>query len=82
MPSVVTAIIAAGRNCTIDYNAHQACDVVIKVFTCIKIAWDRVRNTFATVLTTITTIWRPGFNYLLTGCILMLVKNTELDLCP
>ena len=27
--------------------------VVIKEFTCIKIAWDRVRNMFATVLTTI-----------------------------
>ena len=61
MSSLVTAIIAAGRNSTIDYNAGEACDVVIKVFMCIKIAWDRVRNMFATVLTTITTIWRPGF---------------------
>ena len=43
------------------YNAGQAFDVVIKVFTCIKTAWNRVRNMFATVLTTITTIWRPGF---------------------
>ena len=58
MPSVVTAIIA-GRNLTIDYNAGQACDVVIKVFRCIRTAWNRVRNMFATVLTTITTIWRP-----------------------
>ena len=56
MPSVVTAIIAAGRNLTIDYNAGQACDVVIKVSTCIKTAWNRVRNMFATVLTTITTV--------------------------
>ena len=32
MPSVVTAIIAAGRNWTIDYNAGQACDIVIKVY--------------------------------------------------
>ena len=56
MSSMVTAIIAAGKNYTIDYNAAEACDVVIKVFTCIKIAWDRVRNMFATVLTTITTI--------------------------
>ena len=61
MPSMVTAIIEAGRNCTIDYNAGQACDVVIKVFTCIRAAWNRVRNMFSTVLTTITTIWRPGF---------------------
>ena len=61
MPSVVTAIIAAGRNRTINYNAGQACDVVIKVFMCIKTAWNRVRNMFATMLTTITTIWRPGF---------------------
>ena len=38
MPSMVAAIIAAGRNWTIDYNAGQACDVVIKVFTCIKSA--------------------------------------------
>ena len=30
----------------IDYNAGQACNVVIKVFT----AWNRVRNMFATVL--------------------------------
>ena len=43
MPSVVTAIIAAGRNWTIDYNACQACNVVIKVLTCIKTACDRVR---------------------------------------
>ena len=39
-PSMVTAIIAAGRNWTIDYNAGQACDVVIKVLTCIKTAWN------------------------------------------
>ena len=38
MPSMVTANIAAGRNCTIEYNAGQACNVVIKVFTCIKTA--------------------------------------------
>ena len=62
MPSMVTAIIAAGRNLTIDYNASQACDVVVKVFTFIRTAWNRVRTMFATVLTTITTIWRPGFN--------------------
>ena len=37
---MVTAIIAAGRNWTIDYNAGQACDVVIKVLTCIKTAWN------------------------------------------
>ena len=43
MPSIVTAIIAAGRNWTIDYNAGEACDVVIKVFTHIKTAWNRVR---------------------------------------
>ena len=55
MPSVVTAIIEAGRNWTIDYSAGQACDVVIKVFTCIKAAWNRVRNMFATVL-------KPGFH--------------------
>ena len=59
MPSMVTAIFAAGRNWTIDYSAGHACDVVIKVFTCIKTAWNRVRNMFATVLTTITAIWRP-----------------------
>ena len=60
MLSVATAIIAAGRNRTIDYNAGQTCDVVIKVFTFIKTAWNRVRNMFETVLRTITTIWRPG----------------------
>ena len=62
MPSVVTAVIAAGRNRTIDYNAGEACDVVINVFTCIKTAWNRVRNMSATVLTTTTTTWRPGFS--------------------
>ena len=31
--------------------------LVIKVFRCIKTAWNRVKM-FATVLTTITTIWR------------------------
>ena len=41
------------------YSACQACDVVITVFTCIRTVWNRVRNMFATVLTTITTIWRP-----------------------
>ena len=68
MSSMVTGIIAAGRNWTIDHNAREACDVVIKVFTCIKIAWDRVGNMFATVLTIIITIWRPGlrkFPYML-----------------
>ena len=49
MPSMVT-----------DYNDGQACGVVFKVFTCIKTAWNRVSNMFATVLTTITTIWRLG----------------------
>ena len=62
MPLMVTAIIAAGRNRTIDYNAGQACDVVIKVFMCIRTACNRVRNMFATVLATITTIWRPGLS--------------------
>ena len=64
MPLMVTAVIAAGRNRTIDYNAGQACDVVIKVFTCVKTAWNKVKNMFATVLTTITTTWRPGFTCL------------------
>ena len=41
---MVTAIIAAGRNRTIDYNASQACDVVIKVFICIETAWNGVRR--------------------------------------
>ena len=63
MPLVVTAIIATGRNWTIDHNAGQVCDVIIKVFTSIKTAWNRVRNMFATVLTTITTIWRPGLTF-------------------
>ena len=53
------AFIAAGRNWTIDYNAGQACSVVIKVFTCIKTVWNRVRSMFSMVRTTITTIWRP-----------------------
>ena len=61
MSSMVTAIIAVGRNLTTDYNVSEACDIVIKVLTCIRIAWDRVRNMFATVLTIITSIWRPGF---------------------
>ena len=51
MRSMVTAIIAHGRTKTVDYNASQACDVEIKVFTCIKTVWIRVRNMFATVLT-------------------------------
>ena len=45
----------------VDHNAGEDCDVVISVFTYIKITWDRVRNMFVTVLKTITTIWRPGF---------------------
>ena len=51
---------------TIDYNVGQACDVVIKVFTCIKTAWNRVGNMSETVLTTITAIWRPGLKQLIT----------------
>ena len=60
MPSVVTAIIATGRNWTINYNAGQTCNVVIKVFTCIRTAKNRVRNMFATVLKTTTTICKLG----------------------
>ena len=56
-------LIRPGGNRTIDYNVGQACDVVIKVFLCIKTAWNRVRNMFATVLTTITTIWRSGLRH-------------------
>ena len=48
-----------------DYNAGEACDVAIKVFMCIKIAWERVGNMFATVLTIIATIWRPGIKTIL-----------------
>ena len=44
MSSMVTTIIAAGRNLTIDYNAGEVCDVAIKMFTWIKIAWDRVER--------------------------------------
>ena len=65
METSFTAIIAAGRNLTIDYNADETCDIVIRLFTCIKSAWNRVRNIFATVLTTITTIWRPGLKKLI-----------------
>ena len=39
----------------IDYNAGEACNVVIKLFTCIKFPWDRVGKMFATVLTIIST---------------------------
>ena len=46
---------------TIDYNAGKACDVVIKVLACVKIAQDRVGNMFAIVLMIITTERRPGF---------------------
>ena len=59
---MVTAIVGAGRNCTIDYSAGEACYVVIKVLTCIKIAWDRVGIMFVTVLTIMTTIWRPALS--------------------
>ena len=41
-------------------SSGEACDVVIEVFTCIKIVCDRVRNMVATLLTTITTIWKLG----------------------
>ena len=36
-------------------NALEACGIAIKVFTCIKIACNRVGNIFATVLTIIAT---------------------------
>ena len=50
MSRMVIAITTAGRNWTIDYNAGEACDVAIKVFSCIRIAWDRVGNMFVMVL--------------------------------
>ena len=78
MLSMVTAIIAAGRNQTIDYNDGQACDVVSKAFTCIKTAWN---NMFATVLTTITTIWRPGYSLYFMLCQSSLSSTVKSFLC-
>ena len=66
---------------TIDYNAGEACDVVIKVFTCIKTAWNRVRNMFATVLTTITTIWRPGLKQLITMLVKLAMLYQSVHMC-
>ena len=60
-----------------DYNAGQACDVVIKVFTCVKTAWNRIRNMLATVLTTITTVWRPGLVSIGHSCLTILVQREE-----
>ena len=54
MSRTVTAIFTAVRRLTIDYNAGEACDVVMKVFLCIKIALDM----FVTVLTINTVIFR------------------------
>ena len=56
MSRMVTAITTTGRNLAIDYNAGETSDVVIKVFTYIIIAWERVENMFLTILTIITTI--------------------------
>ena len=66
---------------TIDYNAGEACGVVIKVFTCIKTAWNRVRNMFATVLTTITTIWRPGLKQLITMLVKLAMLYQSVHMC-
>ena len=45
-------------------NAHdQNKQTLIKVFTCIKIAWNRVRNMFVMVLTIITIIWLSGLRH-------------------
>ena len=38
-------------------DAGEACYVIIKVFTCIEIDWDRVWNMLVTVLTIIPTIY-------------------------
>ena len=65
----------------IDYNAGKACDVVIKVFTCIKTAWNRVRNMFAPVLTTITTIWRPGLKQLITMLVKLAMLYQSVHMC-
>ena len=56
----------------------QACDVVIKVFTCIRTAWNR--NMFATVLTTITTICRPGFIWR-PGFMVLLLDTQSMQQC-
>ena len=46
MSRMVIAIITAGRNCSIDSNVGEACDVVSNVFTHTKIAltqsWQHV----------------------------------------
>ena len=61
MCRTVTAIITDGRIRIIDHNSGEACAVLIKAFTCIKIVWDRVGKMFVKVLTIITAIWRQGF---------------------
>ena len=47
------------------------------MFTCIKIAWDRVENIFARVLTIIATIWRPGFRVRTSFSVLKLMYLTD-----
>ena len=43
----------AGRNQTTDCSESDACDVVIKMIKCIKIAQDRMGSMFGTIITTI-----------------------------
>ena len=43
-------------------ETEQLITMPVKLATCIKTAWDRVRNMFAMMFVTITTIWRPDFN--------------------
>ena len=50
MSRTVTAIIAAEGNSTIDKNASDACNVVIKEFACYKTARDRVTDSFGMLL--------------------------------
>ena len=61
----MTVFNTTKRNWIIDRS--NACDIVNKVFTCVKIAQDRFVNMLGTALATARTIWRPGFNLIVGG---------------
>ena len=60
MPRAVIVIITTGRDHTIDNSAGDAYSVVNKNFSCIKIALERVGNTFGRVLVIFATIQKPS----------------------
>ena len=74
MRGKIKKVLSGAHVCSLEQRAMNAHDqnkqTLIKVFTCIRLAWDKDRNMSVTVLTIITIIWTsdlihnlPQFQY-------------------